>query len=56
MLNQPLDQLSCIEGLEGYIAPGETDRPWGRPIAMSEAVKRRIDALWDSLGIMSGQE
>jgi 4-hydroxy-3-polyprenylbenzoate decarboxylase len=29
--------------------PGETDRRWGEPIAMSEEVKRRVDALWNEL-------
>ena len=31
--------------------PGETDRRWGEPIAMSEDVKRRVDALWRELGL-----
>jgi len=31
--------------------PGETTREWGRPIAMNDEVKQRIDALWDELGI-----
>jgi 4-hydroxy-3-polyprenylbenzoate decarboxylase len=31
--------------------PGETSRVWGRPIVMDEAVKRRVDALWGSLGL-----
>jgi 4-hydroxy-3-polyprenylbenzoate decarboxylase len=31
--------------------PGETNREWGRPIAMEADVKRRVDALWDSLGL-----
>jgi 4-hydroxy-3-polyprenylbenzoate decarboxylase len=31
--------------------PGETDRRWGVPIAMSEEVKRRVDALWRELGL-----
>ena len=31
--------------------PGETDRTWGRPIAMSDAVKARVDEMWDGLGI-----
>ncbi len=31
--------------------PGETTRDWGRPIRMSEAVRRRIDALWPELGL-----
>jgi 4-hydroxy-3-polyprenylbenzoate decarboxylase len=31
--------------------PGETDRRWGETIAMSEDVKRRVDALWSELGL-----
>ena len=31
--------------------PGETARPWGRPIAMDAAVKARVDALWSELGL-----
>jgi 4-hydroxy-3-polyprenylbenzoate decarboxylase len=31
--------------------PGETDRRWGTPIAMSEDVKRRVDEMWKSLGL-----
>jgi 4-hydroxy-3-polyprenylbenzoate decarboxylase len=31
--------------------PGETDRRWGEAIAMSEDVKRRVDALWRELGL-----
>src|SRR4030095_8084406 len=31
--------------------PGETGRRWGEPIAMSEEVKRRVDALWQDLGL-----
>jgi 4-hydroxy-3-polyprenylbenzoate decarboxylase len=31
--------------------PGETNREWGRPIAMDPAVKQRIDALWQQLGL-----
>jgi 4-hydroxy-3-polyprenylbenzoate decarboxylase len=29
--------------------PGETTREWGRPIAMDEAVKQRVDLLWKDL-------
>jgi 4-hydroxy-3-polyprenylbenzoate decarboxylase len=29
----------------------ETDRRWGTPIVMSEEVKRRVDALWQQLGL-----
>ncbi len=31
--------------------PGETKREWGRPIVMEEAVKARVDAMWDRLGL-----
>jgi 4-hydroxy-3-polyprenylbenzoate decarboxylase len=31
--------------------PGETQREWGRPIAMDPAVKARVDAIWGELGI-----
>jgi 4-hydroxy-3-polyprenylbenzoate decarboxylase len=31
--------------------PGETGREWGRPIAMDEDVKRRVDAIWQNLGL-----
>jgi 4-hydroxy-3-polyprenylbenzoate decarboxylase len=31
--------------------PGETTRAWGTPIAMDAAVKARIDALWQDLGL-----
>jgi len=31
--------------------PGETNREWGRPIVMDPAVKQRIDALWQQLGL-----
>ncbi len=59
--NTPIDYLdfaSPVSGLGSKLGfdatskwPGETHRPWGRPIRMSEAVKQRVDELWDSLGI-----
>jgi len=30
---------------------GETEREWGRPIAMDPEVRARVDAFWDELGI-----
>jgi 4-hydroxy-3-polyprenylbenzoate decarboxylase len=33
---------------------GETDREWGRPIAMKAEVKARVDEIWDQLGIKLG--
>ena len=59
--NTPIDYLdfaSPVSGLGGKIGfdatnkwPGETQREWGRPIRMSEEVKARVDAIWDSLGL-----
>jgi len=31
--------------------PGETHREWGRPIAMSDEVKQRVDDMWQKLGL-----
>ncbi|MGD8843113.1 MAG: 4-hydroxy-3-polyprenylbenzoate decarboxylase, partial [Gammaproteobacteria bacterium] len=54
--NTPIDYLdfaSPVSGLGGKMGmdatnkwPGETDREWGTPIVMDEAVKVRIDAIW----------
>jgi len=59
--NTPIDYLyfaSPVSGLGSKVGfdatkkwPGETTREWGRPIAMNDEVKQRIDALWDELGI-----
>ena len=59
--NTPIDYLdfaSPVAGLGSKMGidatnkwPGETSREWGRPIAMSEAVKRRVDQLWEQLGL-----
>ncbi len=59
--NTPIDYLdfaSPVSGLGSKIGfdatnkwPGETSREWGRPIAMSAEVKRRVDALWGELGL-----
>ena len=59
--NTPIDYLdfaSPVAGLGSKMGidatnkwPGETAREWGRPIAMDEAVKRRVDALWQALGL-----
>jgi len=53
-----LDFASPVAGLGGKIGfdatnkwPGETDRVWGRPIRQRDDVKRRVDALWDDLGL-----
>ncbi len=59
--NTPIDYLdfaSPVSGLGSKIGfdatnkwQGETQRTWGRPIAMSTEVKRRVDEMWVSLGI-----
>ena len=59
--NTPIDYLdfaSPVSGLGGKMGldatnkwPGETTRPWGRPIVMNEEVKKRVDEMWRSLGI-----
>jgi len=59
--NTPIDYLdfaSPVPGLGSKVGfdatnkwPGESQREWGRPIAMDEVVKQRIDAIWDELGI-----
>ena len=59
--NTPIDYLdfaSPVAGLGSKMGidathkwPGETSRTWGRPIAMDAEVKRRVDALWQELGL-----
>ena len=59
--NTPIDYLdfaSPVAGLGSKIGmdathkwEGETDREWGRTIAMDAATRERVDALWVSLGI-----
>ncbi|MCU7843505.1 MAG: 4-hydroxy-3-polyprenylbenzoate decarboxylase [Candidatus Thiodiazotropha sp. (ex Monitilora ramsayi)] len=53
-----LDFASPVSGLGSKIGfdatnkwPGETQREWGRPIAMSTEIKQRVDEIWDQLGI-----
>ena len=57
--NTPIDYLdfaSPVSGLGSKMGidatakwPAETSRTWGRPIAMDEQVKRRVDAMWEAL-------
>ena len=57
--NTPIDYLdfaSPVSGLGSKVGfdatnkwPGETQREWGRPIVMSEAVIKKVDQLWDTL-------
>jgi len=59
--NTPIDYLDfaspqpSLGGKLGFDAtnkwPGETTRAWGKPIAMSEEVMKRVDELWAGLGI-----
>jgi 4-hydroxy-3-polyprenylbenzoate decarboxylase len=59
--NTPIDYLdfaSPVSGLGSKVGfdatnkwPGESQREWGRPIVMDEAIKKRVDELWDELGI-----
>lgn len=60
--NSPIDYLdfaSPVSGLGSKMGldathkwPGETQREWGRAIAMSAEVKSKIDELWASLDIL----
>ncbi len=59
--NTPIDYLdfaSPVAGLGSKVGfdatskwRGETTREWGRPIEMDPAVRQRVDAMWDDLGI-----
>ncbi len=59
--NTPIDYLdfaSPVAGLGSKMGidatnkwPGETSREWGTPIVMDDAVKQRVDALWQQLGL-----
>ena len=53
-----LDFASPVAGLGSKVGfdatnkwQGETQREWGQPIAMDAAVKARVDAMWEELGI-----
>jgi 4-hydroxy-3-polyprenylbenzoate decarboxylase len=61
--NTPIDYLdfaSPVSGLGSKMGmdatskwPAETTREWGTPISMNDDVKKRVDAIWDELGIKS---
>jgi len=63
--NTPIDYLdfaSPVSGLGSKMGldatnkwEGETDREWGIPIVMDEAVKQKVDDMWDELNIF-GEE
>ena len=53
-----LDFASPVSGLGSKMGidatskwPGETSRRWGRPIVMDAEVKRRVDEMWQRLGL-----
>src|SRR5689334_15127200 len=53
-----LDFASPVPGLGSKMGidatnkwPGGSDRRWGEPIAMSDEVKKRVDAIWSELGL-----
>jgi len=64
--NTPIDYLdfaSPVSGLGSKMGldatnkwQGETTREWGEPITMDDAVKQRVDAMWDSLGITTSKK
>jgi 4-hydroxy-3-polyprenylbenzoate decarboxylase len=59
--NTPIDYLdfaSPVAGLGSKMGldatnkwPGETTREWGRPIVMDDGVKKRVDTMWQELGL-----
>jgi 4-hydroxy-3-polyprenylbenzoate decarboxylase len=59
--NTPIDYLdfaSPVSGLGSKMGidatnkwPAETPRRWGQPIVMDAAVRRRVDELWQDLGL-----
>lgn len=59
--NTPIDYLdfaSPVSGLGSKMGmdatnkwPGETEREWGEPIVMDDAVKQKVDEIWSELGI-----
>ena len=64
--NTPIDYLdfaSPVSGLGskmGFDATnkwkGETDREWGEPIVMDDDVKKRVDEIWNELGIDNNKQ
>ena len=48
----PTSGLGSKMGLDATAKwPGETERAWGRPIRMSDDVKKRVDKIWRELEI-----
>ncbi len=63
--NTPIDYLdfaSPVSGLGSKMGidatnkwPAETQREWGKPVAMSDSVKQKVDAIWHELNIPDSQ-
>nr|MBX2808192.1 UbiD family decarboxylase [Cellvibrionaceae bacterium] len=61
--NTPIDYLdfaSPTSGLGSKMGldathkwPGETNREWGKPIAMDATTQARVDSIWEEMGIVS---
>jgi 4-hydroxy-3-polyprenylbenzoate decarboxylase len=59
--NTPIDYLdfaSPVSGLGSKMGidatnkwPGETSREWGRTIVMPDHVRKRVDSIWQELGL-----
>jgi 4-hydroxy-3-polyprenylbenzoate decarboxylase len=59
--NTPIDYLdfaSPVSGLGSKMGldatnkwPGETNREWGTPIVMDQAIKDKVDQKWAELGL-----
>jgi 4-hydroxy-3-polyprenylbenzoate decarboxylase len=59
--NTPIDYLdfaSPVAGLGSKVGfdatnkwQGETDREWGEPIRMDDAISERVESMWEDLGI-----
>jgi 4-hydroxy-3-polyprenylbenzoate decarboxylase len=64
--NTPIDYLdfaSPVSGLGSKMGldatskwPGETQRDWGRPIAMDAEVAKRVEGIFQSLGLQGSPE
>ena len=60
--NTPIDYLdfaSPVSGLGSKMGmdatnkwQGETNREWGKPIQMSKIIRKKVDDMWESLGII----
>ena len=51
MANLNVDTVGRLERGKITAFGGETAREWGRTIEMSEEVKKKVDQIWQQLGI-----